>query len=85
MNTRHAERLSEALFLPLRLARQLVPERLRRALEDRLFYAIFQVTRVTNDAYPTRPPPGGPAPAAPEPSAPAAGLREPGASTPPRS
>lgn len=30
-----------------------VPSRLRRHLDSRLFYAIFQVSRVTNDHYPT--------------------------------
>jgi len=33
----------------------LVPARLRRAVADRLFYAIFHTTRVTNDAYGWRP------------------------------
>jgi hypothetical protein len=34
-----------------------------RALEDRLFYSVFQVTRVTNDAYGWKPEaPGGGAP-----------------------
>ena len=38
------------------------PARWKRVLDDRLFGAIFQVTRVTNDAYgwrPPSPPPGG--------------------------
>ena len=40
------------------------PQRLRRGVEDRFFYAIFQVTRVENDAYGWRPPEGpGPRPA----------------------
>lgn len=34
-----------------------LPVRLKKALDDRLFGAIFQVTRVTNDAYGWRPPP----------------------------
>jgi len=29
----------------------LVPSRVRRALDDRFFGAVFQVTRVTNDNY----------------------------------
>jgi hypothetical protein len=39
---------------------RLMPAVLRRRLDDRLFGAIFQVTRVTNDAYGWRPdtPPG---------------------------
>ena len=32
-----------------------MPPRLRRGFEDRVFYAIFQVTRVENDAYGWRP------------------------------
>ena len=34
-----------------RLVQPLVPAPLRRAIEDRFFGAIFQVTRVTNDHY----------------------------------
>ena len=37
------------------------PSRLRKAVEDRVFYVIFQKTRVENDAYGWRPPPPGPA------------------------
>ena len=29
-----------------------LPTRLRKLLDDRLFYAIFQLTRATNDHYP---------------------------------
>ena len=37
-----------------------LPTRAVRALENRLFYSVFQVTRVTNDAYGWRPDtPGG--------------------------
>lgn len=41
-----------------------VPGGVRKQVEDRVFYAIFQSTRVTNDAYGWRP-------AAPEPPPPA--------------
>ena len=34
-----------------------VPGGMRKHLEDRVYYAIFQTTRVTNDAYGWRPPP----------------------------
>lgn len=34
-----------------------LPRRLRRRLEDRFFYAIFQVTRVENDDYGGHPTP----------------------------
>lgn len=54
MQTRLADHLANALFLPARLVRRALPRSVREHLEDRLFYAIFQVTRVTNDAYPRR-------------------------------
>lgn len=38
-----------------RLVVRLLPRRVQKALDDRLFGAIFQVTRVTNDAYGWRP------------------------------
>lgn len=41
-------------MLPLRAAARAMPVRWRSELEDRLFYAIFQMTRVENDAYPRR-------------------------------
>ncbi|MFM2245807.1 MAG: hypothetical protein RL071_1881 [Pseudomonadota bacterium] len=45
-----------------RRAAAALPAGLLRRAEDRLFYAIFHVTRVTNDAYGWRPPePGRPA------------------------
>ena len=34
-----------------------IPSAIKQKLEDRLFYAIFQTTRVTNDAYGWRPKP----------------------------
>lgn len=51
-----------AADLALRLARGLVrvlPPRVRKSLDDRFFGAVFQVTRVTNDAYGHKPPPPG--------------------------
>lgn len=39
----------------LRALGRLVPARLRRAVVDRFFYAVFHTTRVTNDAYGWRP------------------------------
>ncbi len=42
------------LMLGSALVRRL-PQRIRRGLDDRLFSAIFQVTRVTNDHYGWRP------------------------------
>ena len=35
----------------LRGVRRLVPPGVREAAEQRLFYAVFQLTRVTNDNY----------------------------------
>jgi len=35
----------------------LIPARLRRAVADRVFFAVFHATRVTNDAYGWRPEP----------------------------
>jgi hypothetical protein len=32
-----------------------LPERARKTLEDRFFFAVFQATRVENDAYGWRP------------------------------
>jgi len=34
-----------------RMLRPLVPKQLARAVDDRFFGAVFQVTRVTNDNY----------------------------------
>ncbi len=39
----------------VRVTLQVMPARLRRALEDRIFYGIFNVTRVMNDSYGWRP------------------------------
>jgi len=39
----------------VRLLKRITPPRLRRFAEDRIFYAIFNSTRVTNDAYGWRP------------------------------
>lgn len=39
----------------LRLAGRVVPRRLRQAVVDRIFYGIFNTTRVMNDNYGWRP------------------------------
>lgn len=36
-----------------------LPPSLKKNLDDRFFYAVFQSTRVTNDAYGWTPPPAG--------------------------
>ena len=44
-----------------------LPGRVRKGLEDRMFFVIFQKTRVENDAYGWRPPaPGSPGGRPPE-------------------
>ena len=65
MQTRLADRIANMLFLPVRLVGKAIPKPVRDHLEDRLFYAIFQVTRVTNDAYPRREAEAKPGPEAP--------------------
>jgi hypothetical protein len=35
-----------------RIGAKAIPKGLRKRLEDRFFYAIFNLTRVTNDHYP---------------------------------
>ncbi|MFT5586419.1 MAG: hypothetical protein ACI9VR_004017 [Cognaticolwellia sp.] len=49
MDKRTATTLSGTLFALGRGAIALIPERVKRGLDDRLFYAIFQYTRVEND------------------------------------
>lgn len=55
MSTR-GERLAKLGLGAARAALALLPRRVVKALEDRFFYAVFQSTRVTNDAYGWRPP-----------------------------
>ena len=49
MDSRSAKTLANTLHALGRGARALMPERVKRALEDRFFYAVFQMTRVQND------------------------------------
>lgn len=53
------ERVAGVVLGVGRAAVRALPARARKALEDRFFYAVFQTTRVTNDAYGWRPPPPG--------------------------
>jgi hypothetical protein len=55
-----ALRLAEAVVGAARAIGRRVPRSVRRSVEDRVFYVIFQRTRVENDAYGWRPstPPG---------------------------
>jgi len=49
------ERIATLMVNMARGASRLLPARMRKGIEDRLFYAIFQATRVENDAYGWRP------------------------------
>ena len=51
MNARHAHRLARAAFSVAKGLERLVPAALRTAVEDRVFYAVHQLTRITNDDY----------------------------------
>ncbi len=63
---RWALRVAEAVVGAVRSVGRRVPRSVRQSLEDRVFYVIFQRTRVENDAYGWRPttPPGPPSGAA---------------------
>jgi hypothetical protein len=37
-----------------RIGAKVIPKGLKKRLEDRFFYAIFNLTRVTNDHYPQK-------------------------------
>ncbi len=50
-----AERAARLTLSVGRAAARLLPRRLREAIDDRVFGAVFQVTRVTNDHYGWRP------------------------------
>lgn len=54
-----ATRVATGLLAVGRAVGRALPPRLRQRVEDRFFFAVFQVTRVTNDAYGWRPPPAG--------------------------
>lgn len=63
-----APRADRAATWALALARgvwRLLPAGAKRGVEERFFYAVFQRTRVENDAYGWRPPPPGGTPPAP--------------------
>ena len=60
MERQNAERLARGILTLARAGLGALPAPLRDRLERRLFYAIFNLTRATNDAYGWRPPaPGG--------------------------
>lgn len=44
-----ARRLAEGIFRLGTRVKDAVPERIRKRIDDRFFYAVFQLTRVTND------------------------------------
>ncbi|NOY25796.1 MAG: hypothetical protein GXP62_07965 [Oligoflexia bacterium] len=47
--------LGTAVLAVGRAGAAILPPRLRKKLEDRFFFAVFNLTRVTNDAYGWRP------------------------------
>jgi len=51
MDSSRAERLAHRLFRVGGTLKRMVPEQIRKNLDQRLFYAIFNLTRVTNDDY----------------------------------
>jgi hypothetical protein len=51
MKARHAERLATAAFALGRALRRAVPQGLKARMEHRAFYAVHQLTRITNDDY----------------------------------
>lgn len=48
--------LARVLVGGVRAVVRAVPPKWRKRIEDRFFYAVFQTTRVTNDAYGWKPP-----------------------------
>ena len=52
-----AERFATVVVRVAKAVVNRLPNRWKKALDDRIFGAIFQVTRVTNDAYGWKPPP----------------------------
>ena len=54
--------VAEGLHAGGRALVRVLPRGILRAVEDRVFYAIFQKTRVENDAYGWRPPQPGDTP-----------------------
>ncbi|MFT5681933.1 MAG: hypothetical protein ACI8RZ_002851 [Myxococcota bacterium] len=53
---RSAMMVGRAVIGGMKAAKRLIPARLLRVVEDRIFYGIFNVTRVMNDHYGWRPP-----------------------------
>jgi hypothetical protein len=49
-------KLASFTFRGLKKFWSVTPELIRKQVQNRIFYAIFQGTRVTNDAYGWRPP-----------------------------
>jgi hypothetical protein len=56
MERKLPELVAEAVIATARAVARVTPPRVKKNLEDRLFYVIFQKTRVENDAYGWRPP-----------------------------
>lgn len=45
------ERAARGAFAVAGLVKRLIPSPIRKAIDDRFFYAVFNLTRVTNDDY----------------------------------
>ncbi|MDP2304462.1 MAG: hypothetical protein Q8P18_00375 [Pseudomonadota bacterium] len=58
--------LAEAAVSAVRAVSRVLPAGLKKRIEDGVFHYIFQKTRVENDAYGWRPPPGGGEPPSPK-------------------
>ena len=50
-----AHTISRVAIRAARRVARALPESVRRRVDDRVFYAVFNLTRVTNDAYGWRP------------------------------
>lgn len=59
MDPSRADRMAALCVSAARAAWRALPARARKGVEDRVFWAVFQRTRVENDAYGWRPPPPG--------------------------
>jgi hypothetical protein len=51
--------VAETAIAAARAVSRVLPARVKKRIEDGIFHFIFQKTRVENDAYGWRPPPGG--------------------------
>ena len=57
-----AETVADLTIAAGRALSRALPRRVKKMVEDRIFFAIYQKTRVENDAYGWKPPPSDSAP-----------------------